>query len=167
MPVVCHLAMTKSIEKPCSTLVTVASKQGIHTAKQQTLPERNAPTECQSADTEHRHEFVPRCCSHDFSVHHTETSTPEKNLVNEEQNERDEENLPLPHIERGTVDGKISCHYSPCERNTREHDAEPNWKEAENHRGTAKKIETRPLSATFRVVSYDSEVSAGVSSPFG
>ena len=87
--------------------------------------------------------------------------------MNEEQNERNEENLPLPHIERIVVDGKISRHQSPCGRNTREHDAEPNWKEAENHRGTAKKIKTRTLSATFRMVSYDSEVSAGVSSPFG
>ena len=117
--------------------MAVSPEKGIDQPEQQAMPKGETPTKRETANAEHGDNLVRGCRAHDFTVYHPQPTTPEKQFVNEKQNEGSKQHTGLPMVKRSLVKSKLPGEQSEEERCTRYEDSKPEGKQAQHHGGTA------------------------------
>ena len=83
--------------------MAVSPEKGIEQSEQQAVPQCDAPTEGETANTEHGEDFVVGRRPHHFSIHHAQPSSPEKQFVNQEEEEGPEQHSGFPMVYGGLI----------------------------------------------------------------
>lgn len=110
----------------------VATQQRVQQTQENTLPKGKAPPEGQTPNAENGHELASSGGAHDFSVHHTEPTSPKEQFCEAEKKERYTQQLTLPSVKDGPVRSAYANDHSGQKREACQQRRHPQRKHAKH-----------------------------------